>query len=198
MQQDLPSYIANDAAPLFPDTRAMTIDELNDYEPAPERLAFYALHTEEGLRAFVYDVYWIGYPGLFIAANHVWNLLIEPRAYHCTLMGQMSGAGGSGKKALVKTLKQFIGECLAIDHPKPKLAESESLEAWHNGWMEAMKAEERGVQFLVDKYAAILNGEPVEHIHPNGEVVRGPWKPFDHRAVEAFPVAGPADPRPRC
>ena len=70
------------------------------------------LHTEEGLKAFLYDVYWIGYPGLLIAVNHVWNLLIAPRAYHCTLMGQMSGAGGSGKQALTNTLKQFIGEAL--------------------------------------------------------------------------------------
>ena len=95
MKQDLPSYIANDAAPLFPDVSAMSDEEFNNYESPPERLAFYRLHTEEGLRAFVYDVYWIGYPGLFIAANHVWKLLIDPRAYHCTLMGQMSGAGGS-------------------------------------------------------------------------------------------------------
>ena len=181
MKQDLPSYIANDAAPLFPDLSAMSDEEFCNYESPPERLAFYRLHTEEGLRAFVYDVYWIGYPGLFIAVNHVWNLLIPPRAYHCTLMGQMSGAGGSGKRALVNTLKQFIGEALAIDHPKPKLAELESLEAWHNGWMEAMKAEECELQLLIDKYVAILNGEPVEQVLPDGSVLRGPWKPLDNR-----------------
>ena len=118
MKQDLPSYIANDAAPLFPDLSAMSDEEFNNYKSPPERLAFYRLHTEEGLKAFLYDVYWIGYPGLFIAVNHVWNLLIPPRAYHCTLMGQMSGAGGSGKRALVNTLKQFIGEALAIESPK--------------------------------------------------------------------------------
>jgi hypothetical protein len=188
MTQDLPSYIANDAAPLFPDLSAMSHEEFCNYEAPPERLAFYQLHTEEGLKAFLYDVYWIGYPGLFIAANHVWNLLIAPRAYHCTLMGQLSGAGGAGKQALVNTLRKFIGEGLAIDHPKPKLAESESLEAWHNGWMEAIKAEERELQLLIDKYVAILNGEPIEHIHPDGQLVSGPWKLFDHRAEKACPV----------
>jgi len=196
MNQDLPSYIANDAAPLFPDVSAMSDEEFNNYESPPERLAFYRLHTEEGLKAFLYDVYWIGYPGLFIAANHVWNLLIPPRAYHCTLMGQMSGAGGAGKKALVNTLKQFIGEALAIDHPKPKLAESESLEAWHNGWMEAMKAEECELQLLIDKYVAILNGEPVEQVLPDGSVLRGPWTPLDNRLDAASPVDASAERSP--
>ncbi len=196
MKQDLPSYIANDAAPLFPDLSAMSDEEFNNYKSPPERLAFYRLHTEEGLKAFLYDVYWIGYPGLFIAVNHVWNLLIPPRAYHCTLMGQMSGAGGSGKRALVNTLNQFIGEALAIDHPKPKLAESESLEAWHNGWMEAMKAEECELQLLIDKYVAILNGEPIEQVLPDGSVLRGPWKPLDHRRDAASPVDASAERSP--
>ena len=196
MKQDLPSYIANDAAPLFPDVSAMSDEEFNNYESPPERLAFYRLHTEEGLKAFLYDVYWIGYPGLLIAANHVWKLLIAPRAYHCTLMGQMSGAGGAGKKALVNTLKQFIGEALAIDHPKPKLAESESLEAWHNGWMDAMKAEERELQLLIDKYVAILNGEPVEQVLPDGSVLRGPWTPLDNRLDAASPVDASAERSP--
>ena len=158
MKPNLPDYIANDAAPLFPDVLTMSDEEFSNYESPPERLAFYRLDTEEGLKAFLHDVYWIGYPGLFIAANHVWKLLIEPRAYHCTLMGQLSGAGGAGKRALVNTLKQFIGECLAIDHPKPKLGNMANLEVWHNGWVEAMKAEERELQLLIDKYVAILNG----------------------------------------
>ena len=137
----------------------MSHEEFVNYDPPPERLAFYRLHTEDGLKAFLYDVYWIGYPGLSIAANHVWKLLIAPRAYHCTLMGQMSGAGGAGKQALVNTLRKFIDQALAIDHPKPQLADRGSLEAWHNGWVAAMKAEERELQLLIDKYVAILNGE---------------------------------------
>src|SRR5918993_4045503 len=159
MKQDLPSYIANDAAPLFPDVSAMSDKEFCNYESPPERLAFYRLHTEEGLKAFLYDVYWIGYPGLFIAVNHVWNLLIAPRAYHCTLMGQLSGAGGSGKKALVKTLKQFITEALAtFEYKYPPIGDFQNLEAWHDHCMAMNKAQDEQVQLLVAKYAAILSG----------------------------------------
>ena len=159
MKQDLPSYIANDAAPLFPDLSAMSHEEFINHEPPPERLAFYRLHTEEGLKAFLYDVYWIGYPGLLIAANHVWKLLNPPRAYHCTLMGQLSGAGGSGKQALVKTLKQFITEALATgDYRYPPASDFETLEAWHNRCMAMNRAQDEQVHLLVDKYAAILSG----------------------------------------
>src|SRR5215207_2832337 len=167
MKQDLPSYIANDAAPLFPDLSAMSHEEFCNYESPPERLAFYRLHTEEGLRAFLHDVYWIGYPGLFIAVNHVWSLLIAPRAYHCTLMGQMSGAGGSGKQALTKTLKQFIAESLETwDFPIPPLEESDSLEAQHGQVMFSWAQQEEQVQLIVAKYAAILNGNEPERVHP--------------------------------
>jgi hypothetical protein len=177
MKQDLPSYIANDAAPLFPDVSAMSDEEFNNYESPPERLAFYRLHTEEGLRAFLYDVYWIGYPGLFIAVNHVWNLLIAPRAYHCTLMGQMSGAGGSGKQALVKTLKQFIGEALeTFEYDYPPVSDFESLEDWHNRCMAMNMGQDQQVQLLVDKYVAILNGEPPKQGEASSSVLRGPWK----------------------
>ena len=178
MASTLPSYIAaaNDAAPLFPDLDAMSIEEFNQYEPAPERLAFYQLHTEEGLKAFVYDVYWIGYPGLLIAVNHVWNLLITPRAYRCTLMGQMSGAGGSGKQALTNTLKQFIGEALDTwEFDIPPLDQCGSLEAQYRQVSFSWARQEEQVQVLVDKYAAILNGQPATHAKPDGKLLRGPW-----------------------
>ena len=171
MSHDLPTYIANDAAPLFPDVSAMSIEEFNNYEPAPERLAFYALHTEEGLKAFLYDVYWIGYPGLLIAVNHVWNLLIAPRAYRCTLMRQMSGAGGSGKQALTRTLKQFIGEALGpclLEIPPPEECGG-SLEAQYRQIMASWGEDEERAQMAVDKYAAILNGNAPEWVQ------RMPW-----------------------
>lgn len=175
MTRDLPSYIANDAAPLFPEFME---GAGSDQDPPPERLAFYQLHTEEGLKAFLYDVYWIGYPGLFIAVNHVWKLLIAPRAYHCTLMGQMSGAGGTGKQALVKTLRQFIAEALVTgDFPIPPLEEcGGSLENQFNELSFSWAQQEQQVQQIVAKYAAILNGNEPERVQPNGIVIRGPWK----------------------
>ena len=176
MTEMLPSYIANDAAPLFADCSRMTTDELVEYEPPPERLAFYALHTEEGLKAFLYDVYWIGYPGLFVAANHVWSLLIAPRAYRCTLMGQLSGAGGAGKQALVNTLNQFITEALGPFTSYPEVSDFESLDAW-NAHCQAMNADDNEhVLRTVDKYAVILDGSaPKGQQTADGVVVRGPW-----------------------
>ena len=155
---------ANDPSPLFPDLDAMSIEEFAAYEPAPERLAFYALHTAEGRKAFLYDLYWIGYPALFIASNHVWKLLIAPRAYRCTLMGQHSGAGGAGKAALVNTLKQFIAEALeTFEYEYPPVAEFENLDAWHHHCTELNVGQEAQVLRIVDKYEAILNGKAPGH-----------------------------------
>ena len=150
---------ANDTAPLFPDLSKMTDEEFWAYEPAPERLAFYRLDTDEALRAFLHDVYWIGYPGLFIAVNHVWNMLEEPRAYRCTLMGQHSGAGGAGKAALVQTLRQFNDEALATFLPLPKLAGFDSLEAWNESIVADRKHEERALQQVIARYASVLEGQ---------------------------------------
>lgn len=145
---------ANDAAPLFPDLSTMTDEEFCNYEPAPERLAFYRLDTDQALRAFLHDVYWIGYPGLFIAVNHVWTMLEEPRAYRCTLMGQHSGAGGAGKAALVNTLRQFIDEALATFLPLPKLETFDSLEAWNDSIVADREKEEVDLQEVITRYAA--------------------------------------------
>ena len=175
MTHQLPSYIANDAAPLFPE---LLHGWKGTDDPPPERLGFYALHTDEGVRAFLYDVYWVGYPGLLIAANHVWSLLIAPRAYRCTLMGQMSGAGGSGKQALVKTLNKFIDEALATwDFGIPSLDRCGTLEAQFSQVSFSWARQEDQVQELVTKYAAILNGQaPGQQSKLAGDVVRGPWK----------------------
>ena len=190
MTHHLPSYIANDAAPLFP--------EFEDGwkgtdDPPPERLAFYTLHTDEGLRAFLYDVYWIGYPGLFIAANHIWSLLIAPRVYRCTLQGQMSGAGGSGKQALVKTLNKFITEALATwDFDIPSLDRCGTLEAQFSQVSFSWAQQEAQVQELVTKYSAILNGEmPGQRPSPVGDVVRGPWKTASAPAQRPHPRPRP-------
>jgi hypothetical protein len=150
---------ANDAAPLFPDVSKMTDEEFGNYEPAPERLAFYRLDTDEALRAFLHDVYWIGYPGLFVAVNHVWNMLEEPRAYRCTLMGQHSGAGGAGKTALVNTLRQFIGKALATLKPIPKLAQFDSMEEWNEQIAADRITEVAALNEVIDRYALVLEGK---------------------------------------
>ena len=92
-------------------------------------------------------------------------------------MGQMSGAGGSGKQALTKTLNQFIGEALASVLPEiPPLEEcGGSLEVQFRQVMASWAEDEAHVQATVAKYAAILNGNAPERVHPNGVVIRGPW-----------------------
>lgn len=150
---------ANDVAPLFPDLSTMSDEEFVNYEPAPERLGFYRLDSEDALKAFLHDVYWIGYPGLFIAVNHVWAMLAEPRAYRCTLMGQHSGAGGAGKTALVNTLRQFIGEALATQMPIPKLAGFASMEEWNAQIAADHEAEARALEDVIARYACVLEGK---------------------------------------
>ena len=166
---------ANDAAPLFPDLSKMTDEEFCNYEPAPERLAFYRLDTDDALKAFLHDVYWIGYPGLFIAVNHVWNMLREPRAYRCTLMGQHSGAGGAGKTALVNTLRQFIGEALATLKPIPKLAGFDSLEDWNAQIAADRVCEDEALNEVIARFAAILNGKPGIPLGGTSKLAVSPW-----------------------
>ena len=91
-------------------------------------------------------------------------------------MGQMSGAGGSGKRALVNTLKQFIGEgARHRSSQNRKLADSRASRRGTTAGWRAMKAEERELQLLIDKYVAILNGVA------RSSRLRGPAS----RAVEA-------------
>lgn len=184
---------ANDAAPFFPDLSAMSMEEFADYEPSPERLGFYALHTDEGLKAFLYDLYWIGYSGLFIGANHAWKLLIAPRAYRCTLMGQQSGAGGAGKQALVNTLRKFIDEALETFEDYPPLRSIEDMEAWHNQCMAMNVAQDEEVQRIVAKYAAILNGKAAPQLHSCG-MLRGPWKANNQASAGSEDPVGGAPP----
>jgi hypothetical protein len=150
---------ANDAAPLFPDLSEMSNDEFLDYEPSPERLAFYRLDSEEALKAFLHDLYWIGYPGLFIGVNHVWKWLASPRAYRCTLMGQHSGAGGGGRTALVNTLRQFIHEALSTLKPIPQLAGFAHSDAWNDQIAADRVTEDCALEEVITRYARILQGK---------------------------------------
>jgi hypothetical protein len=93
-------------------------------------------------------------------------------------MGQMSGAGGSGKQALVKTLNKFIDEALATwDFDIPSLDRCGTLKEQFGEVSFSWAQQEEQVQELVTTYAAILNGEmPGGQRASVGEVVRGPWK----------------------
>jgi len=122
------------------------------------------LCTEEGRKAFLHQLYWVGYDALFEGVSHVWNSLIAPRAYRCTLMGVHSGAGGAGKAALYNTLKQFIAEALDTLQLIPPIENYENLEAWHNASMATYVDEERDLQVVIAKYETILSGTPATEI----------------------------------
>jgi hypothetical protein len=152
---------ANDQTDIIPDLKAMTSAEIAawaEWSPPPKPLKIFPLDTETGRKQFLHELYWIGYDALFEGVNHVWNSLIAPRGYRCTLMGVHSGAGGSGKAALYNTLKQFIGEAIDTLQLIPPTENFESLEDWHNASMATYVDEERDLQVVIAKYETILSG----------------------------------------
>lgn len=164
----------------LPDFSIMTIDEITAWEPAepdPYALLAYPLQTAEWRRAFLHDYYWVGETALFVAVAHVWSRLAPPRAERCTIMGCMSGTGGTGKAGLVLTLKLFLEEMLGVDHPFPDRGDYPSMAAWNEDAMAVFAADEADRAVLIERYEAILDGRissaPVEP----STVIQGPWLP---------------------
>ena len=166
---------ANDTAKV--EDKKLTVEENYALIEAQLKIPLKAfpLCTEEGRKAFLHQLYWVGYDALFEGVSHVWNSLIAPRAYRCTLMGVHSGAGGAGKAALYNTLKQFIAEALETLQLIPPIENYENLEAWHNASMATYVDEERDLQLVIAKYEKILNGHG-EAQDPGAEILSGPWK----------------------
>jgi hypothetical protein len=150
---------ANDPSEVFA-LSTPTIAEMasGEWEPPKIPLNLFALCAEDGRKGFLRELYNIGYPALFEGVHHVWNSLCAPRAYRCTLMGVHSGAGGGGKLGLVNTLRHFITEALATIHPIPLRSGYDSLEEWHQAAMATYDDDERDLQIVIVRYAAILNG----------------------------------------
>lgn len=142
-------------------------------------LTSYDLSNEEHRRAFLFHYCWVGQPALFEAVSHVWASLAEPREARCTLMGVMSGTGGTGKKALVLTLQKLLDQALAIDNPIPDASAYDSLDEWHEASMAAFAAEEQQLRELCARYSAILDGAAAasEACEAQmGSVIEGPWQ----------------------
>lgn len=128
-------------------------------DPPETPLNLFFLGCEEGRRNFLHELYARGYSALFEGVAHVWDSLEEPRAYRCTLMGAASGAGGSGKAALMKTLRQFIDEALAADIPLPSRADYGSMDDWHQAASASFVGSDADINLLVERYSAVLNGQ---------------------------------------
>lgn len=99
----------------------------------------------------------LGADAAFEATAHVWKMLAEPKAARCTLMGVAAGTGGTGKAALYKVLVRFTEEWLG-EFSGLALPDASSLTEFHGQAMAAWEAEADRERRVVDRYAAILNG----------------------------------------
>lgn len=165
----------------LPDFSTMKTQEIAAWdppEPDPYLLLAYPLQTEAWRRAFLHDYYWVGETALFIAVARVWSMLAPPRAARCTLMGLMSGTGGTGKAGLVLTLKKFLEEMLAVDHPFPEHSNYPSMAAWNEDAMAVFAADDADRAALIARYEAILDGRAESTGPANScDIITGPWNP---------------------
>ena len=146
------------------DTRVFTGEEQALFEwfwfdPPATPLNHFYLGTDSGRQDFLRELYARGDTALFEGVAHVWASLAEPREYRCTMMGAASGAGGTGKLALMNTLTRFISEALAIDNLLPDRADYASLPEWHEAAMASFGADEAALDVLVERYSQLLNGQ---------------------------------------
>lgn len=139
-------------------------------------LTSWDLSQDSHRREFLFHYYWIGEPALFAAVSHVWTSLNQPQA-HCTLIGLLSGTGGTGKLGLLLTLQDFLARALASITPIPPRADYDSLEAWHRASMATYDCDEARVTALCARYAAILDGRsPDVAAQGSATILQGPWR----------------------
>lgn len=120
--------------------------------------SFY-LGDEDQRREFLWQYYAQGETVLFAAVNHIWNSLEGDREWHCALVGTLSGTGGSGKAALVATLQQFLGECLAFNAELPRFDHYPDVETWHRACVRSWEDDATHARALCARYSTILNGK---------------------------------------
>lgn len=130
----------------------------DDEEIPVSTLYNYSLVDQQSREEFLFCFYWIGEIALFAAVSHVWERLAEPREWRCTQMGQLSGAGGYGKAALLMTLKQFLEEALAAIEPFPVREDYPDPAAWHEAVMRSFTSDQTNVEIICRRYAAVLDG----------------------------------------
>ena len=139
----------------------LTSDQISEWaawEPDPPLLTNYSLDDQEERADFLYQYCWYGEPLLMGAVAHIWDSLAEPRLLRCALIGQASGAGGTGKMALVNMLNKMLTECNLIGTEVPGRSSHPRTDAYHGAMMDhfsAMAAEERA---LCQAYGEILDG----------------------------------------
>ena len=107
---------------------------------------------------FLYQYCYYGEPLLLSAVSHIWDSLAEPRELRCALIGQASGAGGTGKLALVQMLGQMLEQCSEIGAVLPDKAGYDGPEAYHQAVMNHWTVSYEQERALCKAYGDILDG----------------------------------------
>jgi hypothetical protein len=163
------------------DFEVKTLDEICEWfqaDPEPTPLHLFPLHTDEGRRGFLSELYDIGGTAIFAASHHVWDSLAKPQSARCTSMGITAHTGGKGKTALMKVLQQFVAEALAIDNPLPARSDFTTLDEWHAAAMQSFEQDNIDLGHLLARYSDILDGGSGDVAPPVslvGELCQGPW-----------------------
>lgn len=145
-----------------------------------ERLPTFPLATPEGRQGFLWALAGAGEEGLIPATAHVWASLAAPRAIRCGLMATKVNVTGKAKAALYGVLKQFLIDMDREGDPPPlPLREAyETSAEWHAAVSAHFGAGDAAMQAVIDRYAAVLNGDAPE-TQPSEQhavVLQGPWK----------------------
>lgn len=160
--------------------------------PVGPRVSAYPLNTAEWRQAFLTRFVDVGYVALDEAADHVYDLLIRPRGYHCALVAQLANVRGSGRSAVFNTLRSFLDEWLQAPS-MPSIHDFTTIADWHRAVHANWSTEHDREKAVIVKYAAWLNGEhPTPPSSPAGELLKGPWKLF-HLSNRAQEIRAPHD-----
>lgn len=138
-------------------------DDWTNYGGANEtpwgpRLSSYHLHTQEWRQAFLERMVAVGEPALLEATARVYDLLEEPKEYRCALIAQGAGVTGSGKIAILNTLRAFLDEWL-MQPALPSPGSMGALRDWHRAAMQVWTSEQGREKWVIWKFATALNGE---------------------------------------
>jgi hypothetical protein len=118
----------------------------------------------------------VGYIALIEGSGHVYDLLFEPKNFHCALVAQLAGVEGSGKQAIYNALRYFLDEFLTVA-PVPSIKPDEKLAYWHARVMAKWEQDREREKQLIVTFSSILNGEQPSTAERQQfpAVLIGPW-----------------------
>lgn len=138
------------------------------WEDDPVDIKTFSLSDARSREEFLYQYCYYGEPLLLAAVSHIWESLAEPRAARCTAMGLASGAGGTGKVALVLMLQKMLAESLEIGAMLPGKDGFDSPDAWHHAVMHHFTSSQEQERALCRYYATLLDGGSATPFTPDG------------------------------